>query len=659
MKYSKKIIIGLALCAGIVTSCKEDEAGVSNNISTDKDEITIGPEGGTEQVAVSTNADWVAGSAKPWISISPANGMGSADCRLAIDSTLENNARTTQIRFAAEGQEPKLITITQFGFNKQILLKEPEVEIENSAEYDKRFFEATISTNIHFKIDEENIEYSFAEPMNDTEKVEMEPERANWLTLPKSDDLEVNLDRKARPRTIKVRFRWEMNTAPFTRVAKIRLIPQNPEEDKLKDADGKEIDAVILTVRQKPALKIEDNRSGDSLAIITINKKVQATMSFDTSENMQNWNYVTLWEATDDDLPSQEAIGRVRSVKFIMVNLKEGETLPKEVKHLKYLESFGIQSNANFQLREVLLGEEICELEHLKYLSIYAYGLIKLPDNFIKLGGKGKEKGLEVLDLSSNNFPKLSAITDVVNQENFPHVRALLLSGCRCTDSFSDLSQMDSKGGSEYNGKPIGLHVNITEDARERAAFLKLLTWDNLITLSLSYNFIEGKLPTDSEITTALQAAGKPTRYTEDDFSTDKKDYLDKLVGDTCIWLKTNDNPVTYPGVNGQYKEVVHGQDVPRVLPNARSLSINLNFMTGDMPKWILFHPYFVEWDPEVLVFNQQERGKNSEGAPVLFDNIDNQKYDYKYYYGDKDPGTEVTIQGTAYPLYYRRYVAQ
>ena len=57
-------------------------------------------------------------------------------------------------------------------------------------------------------------------------------------------------------------------------------------------------------------------------------------MSFDTSENMQNWNYVTLWEATDDDLPSQEAIGRVRSVKFIMVNLKEGETLPKEVKHL-------------------------------------------------------------------------------------------------------------------------------------------------------------------------------------------------------------------------------------------------------------------------------------------------------------------------------------
>mgnify|MGYP002244820541 CR=1 FL=1 len=347
------------------------------------------------------------------------------------------------------------------------------MEIENSAEYDKRFFEATISTNIHFKIDEENIEYSFAEPMNDTEKVEMEPERANWLTLPKSDDLEVNLDRKARPRTIKVRFRWEMNTAPFTRVAKIRLIPQNPEEDKLKDADGKEIDAVILTVRQKPALKIEDNRSGDSLAIITINQKVEGTLSFDTSESMLKLDLCSpLGKQPTKILPSQEAIGRVRKVEFIMVNLKEGETLPKEVKHLKYLESFGIQSNANFQLREVLLGEEICELEHLKYLNVYAYGLVKLPENFIKLGGKDKEKGLEVLKLSSNNFPKLSAITDVVNQENFPHLRALLLSGCRRTDSFNDLSQMDKKGSSEYNGRPIGLHVNITEEAREREAFL-------------------------------------------------------------------------------------------------------------------------------------------------------------------------------------------
>ena len=651
MKYSKKIIIGLALCAGIVTSCKEDEAGVSNNISTDKDEITIGPEGGTEQVAVSTNADWVAGSAKPWISISPANGMGSADCRLAIDSTLENNARTTQIRFAAEGQEPKLITITQFGFNKQILLKEPEVEIENSAEYDKRFFETTISTNIHFKIDEENIEYSFAEPMNDTEKVEMEPERANWLTLPKSDDLEVNLDRKARPRTIKVRFRWEMNTTPYTRIAKIRFVPQNPGEDQLVDDNGNPIEAFILTVTQKAAPKIEDNRSGDSLAIITINEKIQSMISFDTSENMQNWDYVTLWEATDKDIP-EGAVGRVRSVKFSLFNLQEGEILPKEIRYLKYLESFEIQSNSNNQTRIVSLGEEICELKYLKSLTVFAYGMEKLPDNFIKLGGKVDKsyRGLEKLDLSSNNFPSLAAITEVVNEENFPELYAFNLIGCRRSDSYSDLSQ-----GSSYNGRPLGLHIDITSGA-EKEAFLKLLTWDDLKSLRLSYNFIEGQLPTDDEVDTALQKAGKPTRYQDDDFSNNKDDYKDKLVGDTCIWLKTGDNTVVFTETGGNAL-LVTGKDVPRVLPKARSFSINLNFLTGPLPKWILFHPYFAEWGPEILLFNQQENGKNSAGAKVGFNNIDAIKFNFEYYYG-KEKSVDAKVNGVAYPWYYQRYVS-
>ena len=50
----------------------------------------------------------------------------------------------------------------------------------------------------------------------------------------------------------------------------------------------------------------------------------------------------------------------------------------------------------------------------------------KLPDNFIKLGGKVDKsyRGLEKLDLSGNNFPSLAAITEVVNEENFPELYA-------------------------------------------------------------------------------------------------------------------------------------------------------------------------------------------------------------------------------------------
>ncbi len=167
MKYVYKIIPGVILFMGLAGACKDDDStSIPGGIAVDKEEITIGPEGGTEQIAVTSYSNWVAGASKPWIFVSPANGSSSAECQLAIDSTLENTARTSQIRFALEGQEAKLITVTQFGFGKQIIVKEPDVKIESSAAYDKRLFEAVISSNVNFLIDKENIEYSFCRSGN-------------------------------------------------------------------------------------------------------------------------------------------------------------------------------------------------------------------------------------------------------------------------------------------------------------------------------------------------------------------------------------------------------------------------------------------------------------------------------------------------------------
>lgn len=119
-------------------------------------------------------------------------------------------------------------------------------------------------------------------------------------------------------------------------------------------------------------MKIEDNRSGDSLAVITINNKLQSMMQIDASENMMNWSNVTLWEATDKEMENmpEEAVGRVRSVSFTMINLQDGESLPKEIRHLKYLESFTVQSNENNQIRTIMMGEEISELKYLKNLTV-------------------------------------------------------------------------------------------------------------------------------------------------------------------------------------------------------------------------------------------------------------------------------------------------
>ncbi len=654
MKYLHKVIAGLVLCTGCITSCKDDnKTELPGGLLTDKEEIAIGPEGGLEKIAVLSDISWVAGASKPWIAVSPANGLGAAECQLAIDSTLENTARTAQIRFSSEQAGQKLITVTQFGFGKQILLNETDVEIENSARYEKRTFEMVVSTNINFKIG--SVEYAFDGIQSDEEKAEYESERTGWLTQPRQDDLAVDLDRKARPRTVKANFRWEMNTAPFVRVAKIHLVPMDPANDQLVDDNGNPIEDVVLTVRQKPALKIEDNRAGDSLAVITINEKVQSMIKFETSENMQNWENVTLWEATDKDLPCEEAVGRIRSVNFVMIDMKEGESLPKEVRYLKYLESFSIRSNANSQIRDIHLGEEICELKHLKELVLYSYGITSLPANFAKLGGATNEgyAGLKSLSLSATNFATLSTITKVVNKENFPYLTSLALNGSRRTDSLSDLTLVQ---GGKYNGRPIGLFVNVSRGS-ERDALLSLLLWENLQSLTLAYNFIEGELPTDEEMETALERAGRPTHYTSDDFSTEKADYLDKLVGDTCRWLLTDDNPVTFTATD-ETTETVTGQEIPRVLPKTRYLSINLNFLTGKLPNWVLFHPYFVEWYPEIGFFIQQERGKNSAGELVGFSNIDSDNFDFTYYYGAEDPGSNTTVSGVAYPLYYRRFVA-
>ena len=662
MKYMNKLTLGIVLAAGLFTACSDkDDVDIPGGLALDKKEIAIGRQGGTEQIAIAASQNWVANVDEPWLMLTPANGVGSTTATVVVDSTLMNGRRTTDIVFIGDNGQRRTVSVKQFGYGKQIDIKEPTVEIENSESYDKRAFESLISANVECKIGK--IEYSFEGDMTDAEKAENEKEREGWLLNSKDEDkltdtnLGIVLDRKARPRSVNFKFRWAMNVVPAVRVAKVHLVPVKAE-DKLVDADGKPTADVILTVRQKAAPKIEDNRAGDSLSVIMINQKLGSIATFDSSDNMRNWSGVTLWEATDDFVKIHpEALGRVRSVKFSMVNLKSGETLPKEVGNLKFLESFSVAANENNQIREVNLGDEICSLKFLKNLTVQAYGLTQLPTNFVNLG-----KSLETLNLVSNNFNQLSDITNIVNEKNFPKLRNLILYAQRRTDVLIDIASLGKKNASGvyvYNNYPIGLYGKVNAGA-DRQALLKLLTWDKLNTLELSYSFLEGELPTDEEMDAALKAAGKATRYSKSDFSTNKEDYLDKLVGDTCKWLLSGKvNPVTCKHKDGSVvSKDVYPDQVPRVLPNCRQLSLNLNFFTGKVPNWILFHPHLVEWNAPTMIFNQQPKGKNSDGVAVGFSNMTEDSYSYDYYYGTSDPGSQWEVRGVAYPLYYRKYVA-
>jgi Leucine-rich repeat (LRR) protein len=259
------------------------------------------------------------------------------------------------------------------------------------------------------------------------------------------------------------------------------------------------------------------------------------------------------------------------------------DDIPVEVKHLKYLETLSLYGNVNAMLKDINLCAEVATLNYLKELRVAAMGLVSLPDNFAELGDT-----LEGLYLDSNNFV---AIPEVINADNFPKLTSLDLSSNRRT-MLSDLRNI---------GSGAGIYVNLQQnDVIER-----LFKWEKLEELTLSYNYIEGRLPNFRSGEGGIRA------YTDADIAE---------RGDTLRWAVEN--------------------NLPRVLPNVRALRINLNFMTGDIPDWLLYHPNLMEWAAEVLVFPQQEKSYDSDGNIVGFSNVPTSR---EYYF-------------EAYPLYRSRY---
>ena len=541
-----KTALGFLMSLALV-ACSDDESkGIG--FSLDKTVLTFAAEGGKDVVLVETDDAWTISVSEPWLTVTPASGTGTMVCNVLVDSSLVNDVRTATIRFSPAGSQMHTVKVNQLGYEKMIVPESSEIRIESSAKYDERYFETEIVTNVKFNVE-----------------IDLLGAEQEWLTLQNNV---VEPDQSARPRTVKLRFDWKMNTVPEERVAEVKFIPVG--------VDSAVMEPVVVSVYQKPAIRIEDNRAGDSIALVVMYERMNCwSDAWDTGENMQYWNGVQLWEAGDKDLPSPDAIGRVRSVSYFLINTKE--TVPSEVRHLKYLESLSISSNVNTMLLDIELCSEICELEHLKNLTLFSYGLVSLPAEFVKLG-----KTLEVLDLSANNFTE---IPPMLTQENFPKLKSLSFVASRRWNT-TDLRRKD-----EYNSS-IGLHINATTDN----AFRRLLLWENLEELSLSNCYIEGNLP-DFKVGEEGVVA-----YTQAD--------VDAWGGDTIRYLADN--------------------AMPKILPNCRVFKINLNFFTGNLPDWVLYHPHFLEWVPELLVFNQQEKGLNSAGENVRFDN-EPKTFDYYY----------------------------
>lgn len=553
-----KYIIYISLILGTLglAACADD--GTNLPFGPDSKEIAIGADGGTRTVRIASDDAWIATTDAPWITVSPANGRGTTDCQLIIDSALLETPRQGVIRFQnQQTRDNQEITVAQEGYSYAITLAEPEVSVENFALLDERYFDVKVKTNIDFNISI--------------------PDTTGWLQY---DSYKVEIDRGIRPREVTVRFKWNISSIPRTRNAEIAFIPKR--EVTLSQQDK-------LYVAQKAAAEIKkDTREGDSVALLGVSRSLNTwNETWDTSESMDNWSGVVLWEENMEGC-TPEKIGRVRSASFLFFATKEG--IPYEVQYLTAAESLTFFSNTNTHQKSLNTGDAITKLPQLKRLTISGYGLTELHPDFKNL------KSLEYLDVSSNNIQKLP---EVLTKENLPNLRALVMNANQRSLIY-DLSNSVAAN--------IGGLIDEPEFPRH------LLEW-GLDTLRLSVNYLQGSLP--SYGTADAPQDGWTEFYTEAD-----------------IAASANDK-----GVDTLPRALI---GTPKVMPRTKFFAINLNRLSGELPYWLLYHPALDWWLPDVLVFSQE--GIDANGRTAGFDNEPvNMNYYYDFYTTKTRPSDETT----------------
>ena len=542
MKLIRRIIFAAA--AALLSAACGPESQVE--LDVDQTSIQIGADGGRRIVQVTAPGSWVAMTESPWITISPANGRGSQECTINIDTTLVFGQRTGAVRIQSleDSDDKKDFEIVQSGYDYQLTLKETEKKVEDYAGYDDRHFEVRVRSNVDFD-------------------VTLPEGAASWLSFKKSD---LVLDRGSRPRETVVRFDWKVNSRDVERIADVVFQPK--EDVQMTRHDG-------LRVIQKAALPIEvGTPAGDSLAILAVSRALGMFTEWETSERLEHWNNVAVWK----DGPNK---GRVRYVQFFM--FKTQEPIPYEIQYLTAAEEIAIYSNANHFLRSLDTGEHITKLTGLKRLTIGAYGLTSLHPDFVNL------KNLEYLDLSSNCF---ESVPDILTPENFPNLHALVMNANQ-RHTIYDLSN-------DVRENVGGL---IADDLRTEAgmeSFKRILKWNQLDTVRLSVNYLQGELPDMTD-------EGLP------------------------VWTFEELKDSLATGLTSLPTEL---QNLPKVLPDTRFFAINYNRFTGRIPEWLLKHPKLDLWAPFSLVFSQE--GKTKDGRNAGFSNEPTSLDDYYRLYPNK-----------------------
>lgn len=424
------------LCMGvgmsILASCEEKQE-VFTGFDISAEAFHFSAEGGSADFQISSDNEWTVESSAEWCMVTPANGIGSMDCQVLVDTSYLYKEREAVLTFYS-GSQYKQIPVSQFGYEKVIRTEEESYDIPYYSEVEKSFIEVTVVTNVDFEV--------------------ILPEGLSWLKVEKQ-----NQGSSSVPRPQKLKIGYDINTAMSARIAEIELKPVQ--------SDGDQVASCLFEVKQASSPEIQPSRAGDSLAVVMIARMLKTHDPSTSGLPMSNWESVRTEEFPVENGAEGEVEVRVTGLTFQIFDTNE--SLPFFIKYLTKLKSFNLMGNANGYIKSIALTDEITSLKHLEYLKLVGYGISSLPE------GMKNMKSLIALDLGANTFQRIPL--DIISE--LPNLRYLSLTGNRKGPEISDLS--------EKNRQDIGLQGTLSAD------FFKKM--NQLEHLALSYNYLEGTLP--------------------------------------------------------------------------------------------------------------------------------------------------------------------
>ena len=535
----------------LVASCDDDDDKAVSGFVVEQEEVQFPNDGGTIEIKVATDQTWTAETKNDWCMVSPATGVGNGICIIKADSSYLYKERTGRVIFYSDKGDVAEVQVKQFGYEPTISFEKTELTIPSYASPEEAYVDVEAIANVPFEV--------------------IIPEEAKvWLSY----DNDKNEPYKYTPSTTiprKQKFRFKFKT--YTDFMEDR-VTELQFKQTAKAANRAEGESTLITktvkITQEKAQMIIPSREGDSLAVLTIARTMNANLNAVTSRPITHWSDVLVEERTYDYYNpvtgyTKKDTTELRVVGFSLSMMDTEETIPYQIQYLTELETFATISNINGYRKSIALGPEITTLKKLRSISFMGFGISSLPAEMANM------KSLEELDLNGNTILDLNTIKDVLLGLK-DNLKYLDLGGNRVAMSVIDLSKDIPQN---HTLQSIGMGGDLSNyDWLFRDMYA-------LEDLSLSYNYFYGSIPA-----------------------------LDNVRDG--------------------------------VLPKMRSLTMNLNRLTGKVPDWILYHPYLACWNPFLLLFNQE--GYDNKGTIAGFSNAPTKFSEFPADYNRTCPEDDETV---------------